>query len=152
MKNVKIFAKSIIIPLIVGGIVGLIISKQIDYNNLIKPNFSPPSMLFPIAWTILYVLMGISYGILDSSSKIDKKTNIIYYTQLFINAMWSIFFFVFKWRFFSFLWIIFLLISVIGMSITFYKKNKISSILQLPYILWTSFATYLNFAIYLLNK
>lgn len=152
MKNVKIFAKSIIIPVIVGGIVGLIISKQIDYNNLIKPNFSPPSMLFPIAWTILYILMGISYGILDSSSKIDKKTNIIYYTQLFINAMWSIFFFVFKWRFFSFLWIIFLLISVIGMSITFYKKNKISGILQLPYILWTSFATYLNFAIYLLNK
>ena len=66
MSKFKIYAKSILIPVIVGGIVGLIISGSIDYNNLQKPPLSPPSILFPIMWTILYILMGVSYGILKS--------------------------------------------------------------------------------------
>lgn len=103
-------------------------------------------------WSILYVLMGVSYGILDANSIVDSSINSIYYLQLFVNALWSIFFFVLKWRFFSFLWIILLLVLVIIMTIRFYKKNKVAGLLQIPYILWVSFATYLNFAIYLLNK
>lgn len=152
MTKLKIYAKSILIPVIVGGIVGLLISGVIDYNSLQKPPLSPPSILFPIMWTILYVLMGISYGILESKSLIDSKINFIYYLQLAVNALWSIIFFIFKWRLFAFIWIIVLDILIIAMIVQFYKKDKWAGLIQIPYILWTLFASYLNIGIYLLNR
>lgn len=152
MSNFKTYAKAILIPVVVGGIVGLIISGSIDYSSLKQPPLSPPSTLFPIVWSILYILMGISYGILDSNLLVDSGINSIYYLQLFVNALWSIFFFVFKWRFFSFLWILLLLALVVIMIVRFYRKNKASGLLQIPYLLWILFATYLNLGVYLLNK
>ena len=152
MSKFKTYLKAILIPVIIGGIVGLIISKSIDYNSLQKPFLAPPSILFPIMWTILYILMGISYGILDSNNLIAAKQNIIYYLQLFVNALWSIFFFTLKWRLFSFIWIIFLDLLVFVMLFIFYKKNKLSGLLQIPYLLWMLFASYLNISIYLMNK
>lgn len=152
MSKFKLYAKSILIPVIVGGIVGLLISGSIDYNSLQKPFLAPPSILFPIMWTILYVLMGVSYGILEDNSLIDSKTNVIYYLQLFVNALWPIAFFVLKWRLFAFIWIILLDILVVVMIVNFYKKNKLSGLLQIPYLLWSLFASYLNLFIYLLNK
>ena len=152
MSKFKLYAKSILIPVIVGGIVGLLISGSIDYNSLQKPFLAPPSILFPIMWTILYILMGVSYGILKDKSLIDSKTNVIYYLQLFVNALWPIAFFVLKWRLFAFIWIVLLDILVIVMIINFYKKNKLSGLLQIPYLLWSLFASYLNLFIYLLNK
>lgn len=152
MSKLKIYTKSILIPVIIGGIVGLIISGSIDYNSLEKPFLAPPSILFPIAWTILYILMGVSYGILKSKNLIDSKSKLIYYLQLFVNAMWSIFFFTLKWRLFSFIWIIVLDILVVLMILNFYKKDKTSGLLQIPYLLWILFASYLNISIYLLNK
>ena len=151
-NKIGIYIKSILLPVIVGGIVGLIISRFIDYNSLEKPFLAPPSIVFPIVWTILYILMGISYGRLKSKELTDEKTNIIYYVQLGINALWSIFFFVLKWRLFSFFWIILLDIAVILMIINFYKKDKVAGLLQIPYLLWSLFATYLNLGIYLLNR
>ena len=151
MLKFKVFAKSILIPVIIGGIVGLIISGSIDYNSLQKPVLSPPSILFPIMWTILYILMGISYGILKSNNLTDSNINLIYYLQLFVNAMWSIIFFTLKFRLFAFIWIIILDILVIIMIIKFYNKNKLSGLLQIPYLLWILFASYLNLSIYLLN-
>lgn len=152
MSKFKIYLKSILIPVIVGAIVGFITSGYIDYNSLIQPPLAPPSILFPIVWSILYVLMGISYGILDSNSLVDSSINSIYYWQLFVNALWSIFFFIFKWRFFAFLWILLLLALVLVMIIRFYNKNKIAGLIQLPYLLWVTFATYLNLGIYFLNR
>lgn len=152
MSKIKLYAKSILIPVIIGGVIGLIISKSIDYNTLQKPPLSPPSILFPIVWTILYVLMGISYGILDSKSLIEPKTKIIYGLQLFVNATWSLIFFTLKWRLFAFMWIIILDILVIVMIIDFFKKNKTAGLLQIPYLLWIIFASYLNLGVYLLNK
>ena len=151
MDKIKIYIKSIIIPLVVGGVVGLIISKSIDYNSLQKPFLAPPSILFPIAWTILYILMGISYGILKSKKLTNNEIDSIYYWQLAFNALWSIFFFSLKWRLFAFLWIIILAILIINMIIKFYNKNKLAGLLQIPYILWVIFAGYLNLSIYLLN-
>lgn len=150
----KLFSKIkyLIIPLLVGGIVGLIISGFIDYDSLNKPMFSPPKILFPIAWTILYILMGVSFGILSEKKVIDSKSKFIYYLQLFVNALWSIFFFIFKLRLFSFIWIILLDILVILMIIQFYKKDKLAGILQIPYLIWILFASYLNFGFYILNK
>lgn len=152
MSNLKTYAKSILIPVIVGGVVGLIISGSIDYNSLEKPFLSPPSILFPIAWTILYILMGISYALLATKDLIDSKTKLLYYVQLFVNALWSIFFFTLKWRLFAFVWILLLDVLVTLMIIDFYKKNKIAGLLQIPYLIWILFASYLNLSIYLLNN
>lgn len=152
MKNFKIYLKSIIIPVLVGVIVGLVISKKIDYSSLVKPALAPPNILFPIVWSILYILMGISYGLLKSAKVLDSNSITLYYLQLFINALWSIFFFVFKWRLFPFIWILLLIFVVVLMIKDFYSKNKIAGIIQIPYLLWILFASYLNISIYLLNK
>ena len=152
MSKFKIYLKSILIPLILGGIVGFIISGSMDYNSLIKPTLSPPAVLFPIIWTILYFLMGLSYGIITIYSNLDSDVKTIYYSQLIVNLIWPILFFVFKWRLFSAIWIILLVILVIKMIIDFYRKNKLSAYLQIPYLLWTIFATYLNIGVYLLNR
>ena len=152
MNNKKVWIKSILIPVILGGIVGLIISRFMDYNTLNKPPLSPPGFIFGIVWTILYILMGISYGILDTKNLIDEKINKIYYLQLIVNLIWPILFFVFKWRLFSAIWIILLVVLIIKMIIDFYRKNKLSAYLQIPYLLWTIFATYLNIGVYLLNR
>ena len=152
MEKIKIYAKTILIPVLIGGVVGLIISSAIDYNSLQKPFLAPPSIVFPIVWTILYILMGISYGILKSKGLTDKKIDLIYYIQLAVNAAWSIIFFLLKWRLFAFIWILLLDVLVILMIIKFYKKDKTAGLLQIPYLLWTLFASYLNLAIYILNK
>lgn len=152
MNNFWVYVKSILIPVLVGAVVGLITTQYIDYNSLQQPPLSPPSALFPIVWTILYILMGISYGLLKTNGLTDKKIDLIYYIQLAVNALWSIFFFVLKWRLFSFIWIILLAILVIIMIIEFYNKRKVAGILQIPYILWVLFASYLNLGVYLLNR
>jgi len=152
MDKVKIYARSILIPVLVGAFVGIVTSNYINYNILEQPPLSPPDILFPIVWTILYTLMGISYGLLESNSLIDSKTNFIYYLQLLVNALWSFFFFVFEWRLFSFFWILLLIALVIIMIIEFYRKNKLAGLLQIPYLIWLIFAAYLNFGVYLLNR
>ena len=152
MSKFKAYAISILIPVVLGGIVGFIISGFMDYSALEKPPFAPPSTIFPIMWTILYVLMGVSYGILKENSLIDSETNLIYYTGLAVNALWPIFFFVLKWRFFAFIWILLLAILVFFTIKKFYTKNKTSGLLQIPYLIWCLFATYLNLGIYLLNR
>ena len=90
--------------------------------------------------------------ILKSNGLTDEKIDRIYYLQLAVNALWSIFFFLLKWRLFSFLWIILLAVLVIIMIIRFYNKNKAAGLLQIPYILWILFASYLNLGTYLLNR
>lgn len=152
MSNFKIYAKSILIPVIVGLIVGAITSSSIQYNTLIKPVLAPPSILFPIVWTILYVLMGISYGILESKSLVNSEIDFIYYLQLFVNSMWSIIFFTFEWRLFAFIWLLILILLIIAMIIKFYNKDNVAGLLQIPYLLWALFASYLNLSIYLLNR
>lgn len=152
LNKFKTYFKAILIPVLVGGIVGFLISGSIDYNSLEKPFLSPPSITFPIVWTILYILMGISYAILESNSLVNSKINSIYYLQLFFNALWPIAFFLLKWRLFAFIWIIILVILIIIMIARFYEKHKTAAWLQLPYLLWTLFATYLNLRVYLLNR
>ena len=146
MNKFKLFI-DILIPVAIGGIVGFIINPYIDYNSLVQPPLSPPSIVFPIVWTILYVLMGISYYLLKNSS---KKEKIIYFVQLGVNALWSVFFFIGKFYLFSFIWIVLLDVLVIFMIGIFYH-NKASAYLQIPYLIWILFATYLNLGIYILN-
>ena len=145
---------SLLISLGVGGLSALITSGSMDvYSTLIKPPFAPPSILFPIVWTILYILMGISaYMIYDSYGDEKNVALKTYLFQLLINFIWPIFFFVLGYRLIALIIILILLISIIYMIIRFYKINKIAAYLQIPYLVWVSFATYLNYAFYILNK
>lgn len=140
-----------LLPLIGGAIVGLITSGYMDYQDMVKPPLSPPSIIFPIVWTILYILMGISYFIATKDNENNKELDQIYLLQLFVNFLWPIIFFVLGMYFTAFLWIILLLILVIVMIKELLKANKISGYLQIPYLIWLIFATYLNIGISLLN-
>ena len=151
MSKFKNYALSIIIPLALGGIVGFLISGSMDYDMLNQPPLSPPSILFPIVWTILYVLMGVSFGILRDKHLNDSNVKLIYYIQLIVNLLWPIAFFVLKWRLFAFIWILILDVLVVLMIFTFYKRNKTAALLQLPYLAWVLFASYLNLGVYILN-
>jgi len=152
MNNVSVWIRSILIPVLLGILISLIISPYMDYGTLVKPSIAPPSILFPIVWTILYILMGVSDGILRSNHLNTRQTDLIYYIQLFFNALWSIIFFVFKWRLFALIWIIALLFLIIVMMKRFYARNNVAGLLQIPYLIWVTFATYLNLSIYLLNR
>ena len=145
--DIKKLVISILIPVVLGFVVGLITNNSMEsFNNLIKPKLSPPGILFPIVWTILYTLMGISSYLIGNS-----KCKTIYYFQLFFNLFWSIIFFSFELRLIAFLWILVLIYLVVKMIICFYKENKTAAYLQIPYLLWLLFAAYLNLSIYLLN-
>lgn len=152
MSKFKTYFKAILVPLIVGAVIGIIMSGFIDYESLKQPPLAPPSWLFPVAWTILYILMGVSFGILEVNDVMDSKAKTIYYIQLGINALWSIIFFVLKARLFAFIWILTLDIAVIVFLSVFYKRNKNAGLLQIPYLLWVLFASYLNLGVYLLNR
>lgn len=140
-----------LLPIIGGAIVGLITSGYMDYSDMVKPPLSPPGIVFPIVWTILYILMGISYFIATKDNEDNKELDQIYLLQLLVNFMWPIIFFVLEMYFTAFLWIILLLILVIVMIKELLKANKISGYLQIPYLIWLLFATYLNLGITLLN-
>jgi len=155
-ENRKLLIKSIALPLLVGIVAGLLTRNAMqDFDVLIKPPLSPPGWLFPVVWTILYILMGISaYLIKTSDAGAEAKSDalMIYNYQLIVNFLWSIFFFNFEWRLFSFFWILLLWVLIILMIRQFDKISKTAAYLNLPYLLWVTFAAYLNFGIWWLNR
>lgn len=150
--NLKKLLVSILIPVVSGIIIGLISSSYNNYSNLNLPSFAPPGILFPIVWTILYTLMGISSYIIDESNSYKKRKALsIYKIQLVINLLWSIIFFVFDLKTLAFVWIILLIVAVITMIKEFYNINKTAAYLQVPYLLWLIFASILNLSVIFLN-
>ncbi len=144
--------KSILISLGVGVLSFLFTMGNMDIYSEVNTIIEPPKILFPIVWTILYILMGISsYLVYKTYSKYTKDALIIYACQLIVNFLWSIIFFNFRNFLLSFIWIIALDILVILMIYYFYKVNKKASYLQIPYLLWLLFATFLTYQIYILN-
>ena len=137
----------IFIPLILGTIIGLLINTN-SYATINKPILSPPSIVFPIVWSILYLIIGYSYYKSSRSNDINK----VYYIQLIINLTWSIIFFNFKLYFIAIIWIMVLIYFVIKMIKLFYKDNKILGYINIPYLIWLLFALYLTIFVYLLNK
>ncbi len=146
----------IAIPLAVGALSALLSRDGMSqFAVLNKPPLSPPGWLFPVVWTILYVLMGIaSYLVLRSgeSQQTINKALRVYGIQLAVNFFWSIFFFDLSWYLFSFLWLILLWVLIIVTLVRFYRISETAGYLLIPYLLWVTFAGYLNFAIYLLNR
>ncbi len=151
----KKFIKNIyylFLPLALGSLVGIIISKYMDYASLAKPFLAPPKIFFSIAWSIIYLLMGISYYLFRKKITYNYQYETkIYYTQLIVNLLWTIIFFVFKWRLFSVIWILLLDILVYYLIKLFKEKIKISAYLNYFYFAWILFATYLTIGIYILN-
>ena len=145
---------SIAIALGVGGLGAVLTMNSMDiYATLNQPALSPPGFLFPIVWTILYTLMGISAAIIYKSDDPGRTQALkIYAFQLIVNFLWTIIFFNLRQFLFAFIWLVLLDILVVIMISKFHKISPLAAWIQVPYLLWILFATYLNLGIYLLNR
>lgn len=154
MKNKFIYAFFIIVSLATGALSAFITMDSMNiYSTVETPPLSPPSILFPIVWTILYILMGISAArIYIANGKTWSTSLNVWAAQLFVNFLWSIIFFNMQAFLFAFVWLLLLLALIVTMIVLFYKQDKIAAYLQIPYLIWVTFAGYLNLGIYLLNK
>ena len=129
---------------------GLLVSMLVDfdmYGSINLPSIAPPAILFPIMWTILYLMMGVSLYL----NRHNKKNMIIFYIQLLLNYFWVFDFFLWEMFFGSFIVIILLDVMILYTILEFYKENKTSAYMLIPYLIWCVFASYLNWQIYLLN-
>lgn len=151
--NKKTFILCLLIPLLIGGLSGFLTKDSMAlYETLNKPLFYPPAWLFPVVWTILYLLMGLSsYLIVQSHSSNKEKALILYGFQLLINFIWPLFFFNLQNYFLALLILLILIITVIYMLYAFKEINIKAFYLNIPYLLWLLFAFYLNFMIFLNN-
>lgn len=154
--NKLLLIKSIAIPIVMGAAAGFLTRNAMqDFEALNQPPLSPPGWLFPIVWTILYILMGISaymIKVADASTEEIDDALTIYRYQLIVNFLWPIFFFNFGWYLFAFVWLILLWVLVIFMIRSFYKISKPAAYLNIPYLIWLTFAAYLNFGVWWLNR
>lgn len=145
----------ILIPLLVGGISGYYTATSITtwYVTLHKPSFNPPNYLFGPVWTTLYILMGISLFIVLNKAKAEEKNKIriVFTVQLILNFLWSFLFFKFQQLGLALAEIILMWFSILTMIIVFYKTSKLAALMNIPYLLWVSFATLLTYSIYSLN-
>lgn len=148
--------KCIAVPLLVGVVSAFLTRGGMEmFETIVKPPLSPPNWLFPVVWTILYILMGISsYLILTSGAEQEKieKAISIYGYQLVVNFLWPTFFFNLQWYLFSFFWLLLLWLLVFQMIRKFAEIDKRAALLNLPYLIWITFAGYLNLGIWWLNR
>lgn len=142
------------IPLAVGGLSALLTRGSMqEFEALEKPPLSPPGWAFPVVWTLLFVLMGIStYFVWVSHSNVKEPALALYAIQLFVNFFWSILFFNLTHYLLAFFWLLFLLILLFFLFYYFWRVKPLAAYLQIPYMLWVTFAGYLNLGIYLLNQ
>ena len=154
--NKRLLFICIAIPIIVGTVSALLTQNSMEvFQSMNKPPLAPPGWLFPVVWTLLYILMGISsYLILQSGEEPEeiRKALTIYGYQLAVNFLWPTFFFNFGWYFFSFLWLLLLWVLVLIMILRFKDISKLAAYMNIPYLVWLTFAGYLNLGIWILNK
>ncbi len=154
--NLKKLLISLAIPLATGGLAALITRDAQDiYSAFDNPPLSPPGWLFPIVWSILYLLMGVSLYLVWNTKVpfVNKKEGIKFWViQLALNFIWSPIFFIYANFLLAFIVLVLILIYTVLMIINFYKVSKSAAYLQIPYLVWLVFAGYLNMGIYILNK
>lgn len=142
----------LVLPLAVGGLSAFLTQDSMKmFETIQKPPLSPPGWLFPIVWTILYLFMGIASYLVLTSSKSNQTALTLYGIQLVFNFIWPLIFFNRQQYLFAFIWLILLWILILATIIPFDSISKPAKYFMLPYLLWVTFAGYLNFAIYLLN-
>ena len=153
----KVYIFSILLALAVGGLSALLTRGSMNlYEDIKAPPLAPPGILFPIVWTILYILMGISAAMVynDRAASENEKTSALYTyaASLIFNFAWSIIFFNMRAFLFAFLWLLILLFLIIRTIMKYHAISPLAAYLQIPYAVWVTFAGYLNFAIWVLNK
>ncbi len=145
---------SLAIPLAVGALASFLNREEIGaFAEIRQPMFAPPQILFPIVWTILYLLMGVSFYLIRSSSKAagKREATILYALQLAANFIWTFLFFGAGRYFAAWVWILLLLALIVGMLTAFFRVSRAAAYLQIPYLVWVGFACVLNYQIFLLN-
>lgn len=151
----KTLLLALAIPLGVGGLSALVTRREMDaFSQLNQPPLSPPGWLFPIVWTVLFLLMGLaSYLVVTAEAPdgVSRRALTVYGVQLVVNFFWSILFFNLKWYLFSFFWLLLLWGLILVTMILFFPIRRSAGWLLVPYLLWVTFAGYLNFGIFLLN-
>lgn len=151
-KTVKVLL--IVLPILVGYASSILTREMIEhYDVLNKPPLSPNSMVFPIVWSILYLLMGIAAALVYSSNDSESRTMglIFHFIQLVFNFFWSIIFFNLKSYLVAFIWLILMWLTVFSMIMNYRRVSTVATILNIPYICWLTFAGYLNLMVYILN-
>jgi len=146
---------SIALPLGVGAIAGMFTAQAVPewYAALNRPSFNPPNWIFGPVWTALYILMGISFFLVwkQDVSKERNRAILIFSLQLLLNFAWSFIFFYFNMIGFALIEIILLWVSIVAMLVFFYKIKPVASYINIPYLLWVTFATILNAGYFFLN-
>ncbi len=152
-KHYRPYLLLILIALAVGALSSIFtIHGMPAYAQLAKPSFTPPPIVFPIVWNILYVLMGIGAArVWNTSAPERPQALFLFGAQLIVNFFWSVLFFGMQLHFLAFLWLLLLLVIVGGMLWFFYRADRLAGLLQIPYLLWCVFAAVLNLCIWLLN-
>lgn len=154
-SNIVKLILSLIIPLSVGAVAGMFTSQAVPawYASLNRPSFSPPNWVFGPVWTSLYILLGISFFLIwkESPSQQRNRAIIVFASQMLLNFAWSFIFFYFNMIGIALLEIILLWVNIAVMIYLFYKLKPLAAYLNIPYLLWVSFATILNAGYYFLN-
>ena len=155
-RNWKVYVIWIAIAEVVGALSGLLSIKgmQAYSETVTQPAVVPPMWVFPVVWGILYALMGLSAAIvwLSPESDLRRKGLNLFVAQLIVNFFWSLIYFNLQAFGFAFIWLVLLWLLVAWMSWTFYRVKPIAGLLQIPYLLWLTFAGYLTFAVWMLNR
>ena len=143
------------IPLCIGGISAMLTGDMMkEYFFLNKPPLSPPGWMFPVVWTILYIMMGLaSYLVMTSGAdrSLIVKALVFYGIQLALNFFWSILFFNCALYLWAFIELIAMWTAIIITTVLFFRASTPAGVMMIPYILWSTFAAYLNFAVYKLS-
>ena len=154
-RNWKIYTFWILLAEGVGVLSGLLSRAGTEYFSLsvTQPPLSPPAILFPIVWTVLYALMGIGAArvYMQPDSPARTRGLNLFVTQLVVNFFWSLIFFNAQAYGLAVLWLLLLWVLVILMTLSFYKTDRLAALLQIPYILWLTFAAYLAIGVWYLN-
>lgn len=152
-KNYMSYLLAMGFTLLAGTLAGLLSMAGMGYPSLQLPPLAPPRWVFPIVWTVLYLLMGLGIAMVWNTGHSAARSSVrIYLIQLLVNLLWPFFFFRWELRGFAFFWLLLLLFLVVIMILRFDRISTPSAWLQIPYLLWLIFAAYLNFSIWLLNR
>ncbi len=157
LKKLRPYIVSVAIALTIGLLSALITKGDMAiYDEVAKPTLAPPALLFPIVWTLLYALMGISsariYVKRSEYPKESKDALAVYAMSLIVNFTWSIIFFSLRAFLVAFVWLLLLLSLIIATIVRYKPIDKLAAYLQIPYAVWVAFAGYLNIAIFILNS
>ena len=154
-SRLKVYGIFILITAAVGGLSALLTNMGMEsYRQAVKPPLTPPEIVFPIVWSVLFLLMAVSAARvwMTDNSRLRNHAVIVYAIQLFFNFFWSVLFFNLQAYGLAFLWIIGLWLMILLMIIRFYRIDKPAGLLQIPYLLWVTFAACLSYAVWMLNR